>query len=1027
MRTTTIARLVLAAALALAAPPAGTAADAPGPPLRVGTNISAVSDWGAEWPFADIMKHARRWITHNEAHVSGGVNAWDTDVLDQIPCDAQGYPLELPLAVAGQETTQVVRTVWAHTAALPAGVYTVLYDGQGVLDAGFDAQVVSSGPGRLELEVTPGVGNIMSLEILQSQAIRFMDWGRTNNSTLQYWADRPQVDDYTYTLDGTPYEWWIELCNLKQADAWVCVPHLADDDYIANMAAMFRDGLDPGLKVYVEYSNELWNWMFTQAQHCVDNGDQSVPWPERIVPFIHNALDIWTQAFTGAGERLVRVVGVQHAWQDVSNRIVFTMPEGSFDAFSPAAYFGFSTEGVAALEALGEAATAADVLYWGRQGLRSDSMPWWRQQKESIADPLGIPMIYYEGGQHLTPTPFGTDQPYGQALVDAQTDPGMFDLYTEWLDSLRTLTPDTDESLLMNFSFIAPQSAVYGTWGLLQHQYDEQAPYRDIAPKYQAVIDHIALGGLAAPTADFVAAPLAGPPPLAVQFTDLSVSGDSPLAAWTWDFGDGAESSERHPLHVYERIGAHDVRLVVRDSATLGAALTRAALVTVSGVVADFTADAVAGYHPFEVAFSDASEAFATSLTSWSWDFGDGAVAGEPSPTHRFEEPGDYTVSLAVTGADGSSDTITREAFIHVGDNFLFADGFTSGTPGEALPAPWRPDPGGISSAGAYLQEVGLSFGSVGTGGAAAFPMQTELSSADSVFTLEIGPGGGEVVTFYLSFLVQPQVNPDGGWGDQPVCVGLQNSAENYRPGVWLGLVQCMEDGDLRGRDFAAVGLSARPSYGYGASEVFPWVEGGQLEDGQTLWMLARYRIINHATAADSMTADVLVVPEGGTLPTQEPEIWSFSAAGPAIWPLGGAGYTFDTIYLNRDNTDCSAVFDEIRLARTFAGALPEGGGAAAAIELPTVFAGFPNHPNPFNPRTVLRFDLPSALPVSVEIYDARGRRVRTLLQGDLPAGSHQAVWDGCDDGGRPVVSGVYLSLVRAGRHEARGKMVLVR
>jgi hypothetical protein len=305
--------------------------------------------------------------------------------------------------------------------------------------------------------------------------------------------------------------------------------------------------------------------------------------------------------------------------------------------------------------------------------------------------------------------------------------------------------------------------------------------------------------------------------------------------------------------------------------------------------------------------------------------------------------------------------------------------------------------------------------------------MQTELSSADSVFTLEIGPGGGEVVTFYLSFLVQPQVNPDGGWGDQPVCVGLQNSAENYRPGVWLGLVQCMEDGDLRGRDFAAVGLSARPSYGYGASEVFPWVEGGQLEDGQTLWMLARYRIINHATAADSMTADVLVVPEGGTLPTQEPEIWSFSAAGPAIWPLGGAGYTFDTIYLNRDNTDCSAVFDEIRLARTFAGALPEGGGAAAAIELPTVFAGFPNHPNPFNPRTVLRFDLPSALPVSVEIYDARGRRVRTLLQGDLPAGSHQAVWDGCDDGGRPVVSGVYLSLVRAGRHEARGKMVLVR
>ncbi len=495
--------------------------------LQFGTNLAGPADWGSEWPFVNIMKYSRQWITHNRDWVAGGENAWDTQLLDHIPLDENGYPLRLPVAdIPGAEGPQIVRTVWANTEALPPGEYVLLYDGEGTVDFWGDATITESGPGRVVVEVTPGVADIMVLELLSStegdhirnirlllpdteatyadnpwseawleklapfQRLRFMDWGHTNGSRMQQWEDRPQVEDYTYTPDGVPYEWWIELCNARQSDAWVCIPHAADDDYIRQMAELFRDELDPELTIYVEYSNEIWNWIFEQTHYCHDNGDQDVPWPERIVPFVQNALDIWTETFEGQSGRIVRVVGVQGAWQDVSNRIVFNMVPGSYDVFSPAAYFGFTDEGIAALESLGADATGEDVLQWAAQGLRERSFGWLKSQNESIGQELGIPMIYYEGGQHLTPQPFGSEQPYNPALVEAQSMPGMYELYQEWYDSLRTLVTAEEPALLMNFSFIGPTSGRYGSWGLLTSQFYQDAPYED-APKYRAVTDNI--------------------------------------------------------------------------------------------------------------------------------------------------------------------------------------------------------------------------------------------------------------------------------------------------------------------------------------------------------------------------------------------------------------------------------------------------------------------------------------------------------------------------------------------------------
>ncbi len=73
------------------------------------------------------------------------------------------------------------------------------------------------------------------------------------------------------------------------------------------------------------------------------------------------------------------------------------------------------------------------------------------------------------------------------------------------------------------------------------------------------------------------------------------------------------------------------------------------------------------------------------------------------------------------------------------------------------------------------------------------------------------------------------------------------------------------------------------------------------------------------------------------------------------------------------------------------------------------------NRPNPFNPQTQISFDLPSAGPASLRVYDLSGRLVATLVDAPLTAGSHSATWDGTDLNGQAVASGVYLYELRAG------------
>jgi hypothetical protein len=95
--------------------------------------------------------------------------------------------------------------------------------------------------------------------------------------------------------------------------------------------------------------------------------------------------------------------------------------------------------------------------------------------------------------------------------------------------------------------------------------------------------------------------------------------------------------------------------------------------------------------------------------------------------------------------------------------------------------------------------------------------------------------------------------------------------------------------------------------------------------------------------------------------------------------------------------------------------------------ELPKAYSLAQNFPNPFNPSTRIQFALPSKGHVSLKIYNVAGQLVRTLQDGVMDAGSHELTWDGSNNLGKSVASGVYFYKINAGDYENRKKMVLLR
>lgn len=172
----------------------------------------------------------------------------------------------------------------------------------------------------------------------------------------------------------------------------------------------------------------------------------------------------------------------------------------------------------------------------------------------------------------------------------------------------------------------------------------------------------------------------------------------------------------------------------------------------------------------------------------------------------------------------------------------------------------------------------------------------------------------------------------------------------------------------------------------------------------------------------------------GQGLSTSNNDVWAFDLwtnAWTQLLPAGtapSARYGSAGVYDgDRDRMIVFAGFDTA--VRNDIWAIEDLSGTTTGIAAPAAIklTLHPNHPNPFNPLTTIRFEVSTPTQVQLRVYDIRGRLVRTLVHGVRGAGPHEARWDGRDDAGVSVSSGVYLYRLDARGGTRSRKMVLLK
>ena len=487
----------------------------------LGMNLGGVSDFAPDNYFLDLTKQSRRWTPLNcgQPNVCG---------YTESQLDANGF------LKPGMTGTSIIMLPTSKGFPYP-GQYVLLYQGTGdIVLRGLS--LVSSGTGRkvytvnatssiyLDINSNSTTDPIRNVHIVKTDFesnyqtqifhptiisefnmfnhIRFMDWGRTNNSTLQNWADRAQVNDFSYAAfgKGVPYEVMADLANRMNVDAWVCIPHLATDDYIRQMSRIFRDRLNSNAKCFIEYSNEVWNNKFAQTTYVRNMGvslglassTQSVLAGLRFTARRSKEIfAIWNAEWGTQQSRIIKVLpGQAQNSSNNANILSWDNAAASADALAIAPYFGISlTSGdnpPAANMTVDQIFTELSHWIQGTGNYATgDNVRFSRVRNNyNLAQQNGLSLIAYEGGQHLVATTntWLENVAFNDKLNTVNTDGRMYNKYIEYFNVWRQ---EGGRNFAVFSSYF--DNNKFGRWGV--KEFPGQA--LSATPKYRACLDWI--------------------------------------------------------------------------------------------------------------------------------------------------------------------------------------------------------------------------------------------------------------------------------------------------------------------------------------------------------------------------------------------------------------------------------------------------------------------------------------------------------------------------------------------------------
>lgn len=502
--------------------------------------------WVGHTPFVNIFKSADTWITSAGPHAE----VWDTGLA--VPLRDDGFPLQIPFTVGNSQpqtvkTLMLSRTGWDY----PTGTYTLSFEGDGEVIVGWDAiggpyvgggtytfqvpdatnegimlaitRSESSDPVRNIRVILPGYEDVYTdspyhpdfLDTLRGFTVtRYSEWAPVNLNLADpndlsptTWDSRTLPDDSLQsTENGVAWEHIIAISNAVNTSPWITVPHKADDDFIRQLAILLRDTLNPDLKVYLEYSNEVWNsdWPFKLQRDWANlqgmqlglssiDGEAGYRYTAKRSAELFK---IFEDVFGADADRVLNILAGFQPDTAVAEEILTTFNQSSMngvsvnpwgveaDMFAIGAYFGGDNADGLFFSGQSGSAGIDQILDELAADLADDVVHNLTMHREMLAQ-WNLPIVSYEGGQSLWAL---TDASRADSVLigklhEANRNQRMTAIYEDLFDAWF----NNGGSLFMHYSL----TSLYDQWasfGSLENQ-DQSL---STAPKQRALMELIA-------------------------------------------------------------------------------------------------------------------------------------------------------------------------------------------------------------------------------------------------------------------------------------------------------------------------------------------------------------------------------------------------------------------------------------------------------------------------------------------------------------------------------------------------------